>query len=1029
MIEDNDLDDELEQIAIIGIAGKFPEAENVDQFWENLKKGKESVKHFDYDELKDKGVPERFLDNKNFVRASATIDQPYHFDSSFFGYSPREAKLIDPQHRHFLETAYEALENSGCTNKAYDGSIGVFAGSSPNYYKYLLFKNTLETESLEEIEKAIGNEKDYLATRVSYKLNLKGPSLTLQTACSTSLVAVHTACQSLLNYQCSIALAGATTINLKDRYGYFYSQGSMASPEGHCRTFDENANGALFGDGVGVVVLKRLSDAIHDKDYIYAVIKGAAINNDGSEKISFSAPSIEGQSEAIAMAHAISGVSADEISYVETHGTGTKLGDPIEIRSLTRAFGLTTDKKQFCAIGSVKPNIGHSDAAAGMASLIKLVKMIETKTIPPSINYSSPNPEIDFENSPFYVSQKLSNWEIDAGIKRVAGISCFGFGGTNAHAILEEFQSGEENKYARSHYLLFLSAKNSEALKESKNNLSDFLTKNKDGNLADVAYTLQIGRTNFDYRSTIVCKNIEDAIELLRSGRAPKVNEISLNDIERSKHKIAFMFSGQGSQYVNMGKDLYIQEPEFRNCLNRCSRILEEKHGINLCDLIYPDEHMQSDSESKISQTQFTQPALFAIEYSLAKLFMSWGIRPNALIGHSIGEYVAACLSGVFTLEEAIDLVAVRGRLMQGLPEGDMLAIPLSIDKVEALIGENISIAAINAPNLCVVSGNKSDIGNLIQELGEKCINYTKLHTSHAFHSLMMEPILDSFKEAVFKVDMKKPSIPFISNVYGDWIKAEDATNPEYWTKHIRNAVLFSDGMKTLLKEGMSINIEVGPGNTLCSLARQQREHAEDKIFISSIRHPKESTNDYEYILNVLGKLWFNNVDIVWNDFYNKEGVTKIPLPSYPFQRKDYRVPGTLFLNVKEDVITEDTTDDLRDEDVIDGELNAESNDSKASVVENKILSIWADRLGIQTIGLDENFFDLGGNSLIAAQIFTKINSDLGVEINGAEIFNLPTIRKLADFIEAAGGSADVTTDKSKDEISLEVALRYLGDY
>ncbi len=1017
-----------EEIAIIGMAGRFPQANNIQEYWNNVKNGVESIVQYSDEELTKIGVPERFLKNRNYVKASAPLSNPYHFDATFFRYSPREAKTIDPQHRIFLETAWEALENSGYTKDSYDGSIGVFAGASPNYYKYLLFKNTLENDSLEEIENAIGNEKDYLATKVSYKFNLKGPSITMQTACSTSLVVVHTACQSLLNYQCSMAIAGAATVNLKDRYGYFYQQGTMASPDGHCRAFDINANGAVFGDGVGVVVLKRLTEAIKDRDYIYAIIKGTAINNDGAEKISFAAPSIDGQTEVIAMAHAISGVDADQISYVETHGTGTKLGDPIEIRALTKAFRLSTSKKQYCAIGSVKPNIGHTDAAAGMAGLIKLTKMIDEKLIPPSINYTYPNPEIEFENSPFYVSKKLTKWKPD-NRKIIAGLSCFGFGGTNAHAILENYNNKKNYNFNRSHYLLLLSGETKSALKQVTKNLYRYLKSVKHEKIQNIAYTLQVGRQRLKQCRVIVCKDIKHAIQIIEKKNLPIISVKYADNSKKYDSKIVFMFSGQGSQYINMGKELYLQEKVFRQCINNCSKIIEDKYGYNLTKIIYPENDSVQYSETMLKKTEYTQPALFVIEYSLAKLLMSWGVQASTFIGHSIGEYVAACLSGVFTLDDALDLVATRGRLMQQLPKGDMLAVATDEKTILGLIGNDISLAAINAPNLCVVSGGEEKIKKLKRTLLKENIKFTELHTSHAFHSKMMEPILDPFIEMASKINMYVPKVPFISNIYGTIIKDEDATDPKYWAKHLRNEVKFSDGIVELFKRDNKLFIEIGPGNTLCTLARQHSNKIKDKTFISTLKHPKENVDGYEYLLKSIGKLWACDVNIDWEKFYDKQIPGRIPLPTYPFERKKLRVEGKLFMNLKEDVFD----DSMYKEDKINidtykdntkkNNIYREENDE---VVTN-LKKIWMDRLGVEEIDLDENFFELGGSSLIAGQIFGRLKDKYNISLDVSEIFKCPTIRELSEKIKKKLGGDFDENNIVKNDIDLDMALKYLG--
>ncbi|WP_193197118.1 type I polyketide synthase [Nostoc sp. MG11] len=868
------------EIAIIGLAGKFPGAKNVDEFWHNLKNGIESVSFFSDEELLKAGVDAELLSKPNYVKANAVIEDAELFDANFFGFNPRDAEMTDPQHRIFLECAWEALEKAGYDSETYNGSIGVFAGSNLSGYLLNIYFNQNIRNSVDERQIAIAGDKDYLATRTSYKLNLTGPSYTVQTACSTSLVAVHLACQSLLNGECDIALVGGVSISASRKTGYLYQEGGINSPDGHCRAFDAKARGTVCGEGVGIVVLKRLEDTLNDRDFIHAVIKGSAINNDGSNKVSYTAPRIEGQAKVIKTAQVVAELEPETITYIEAHGTGTSLGDPIEIAALTQAFQSSTKKKGFCAIGSLKTNIGHLDAAAGVAGLIKTVLALKHKQIPPSLHFEQPNPQIDFANSPFYVNNKLSEWKADKYPRR-AGVSSFGIGGTNAHVILEEapvFTTKES--ISRPWQLLVISAKTQTALESATTNLVNYLTQHPNTNLADVAHTLQVGRRNFSHRRVLLCQDIQDAIEALT---APNQQRVLSNFSEIRNHSIVFMFPGQGAQYVNMGRELYEIEPIFRQQVDECCELLKPYLKLDLRDILYPSTG--ETTQEQLKQTSLTQVALFVIEYALAKLWMAWGVHLQAMIGHSIGEYVAACISGVFSLEEALTLVVIRGRLMQQVESGAMLSVSLSAKEIQPMLGSELSLAASNAPSLCVVSGATNAIELLQNRLTEQGVDCRCLHTSHAFHSQMMEPILEPFVRHLKEVNLQSPQIPFVSNVTGTWITAEEATNPDYWARHLRQPVLFNEGIAEL-QQSERILLEVGPGRTLTTLAKRQL--VSQTVVLTSLRHPQEQISDVAFLLNTLSRLWLSGLQINWAGFYAKEQRRHIPLPTYPFERQRY---------------------------------------------------------------------------------------------------------------------------------------------
>lgn len=873
---------EVEGIAIVGMAGRFPRARNLDQFWQNLRDGVEAISFFTDEELRAAGVDAALLRDPAYVKANGILEDAELFDASFFGINHREAEMMDPQHRIFLECAWEALENAGYTSDSYHARIGVYAGHGlTSYLLSNLYSNRQSILALSGGQSLLGNEKDYLSTRVSYKLNLNGPSLSVQTACSTSLVAVHLACQSLLNGECSMALAGGVTISIPQKVGYKYEEGGIMSPDGHCRAFDAAAKGTAPGSGVGIVVLKRLEDALADGDTIHAVIKGSAINNDGSQKAGYTAPSIEGQAAVISEALHMAGVEASSIGYVEGHGTGTVLGDPIEVAALTQAFRAGTEAKEFCALGSVKTSIGHADTAAGVAGLIKTVLALKHKQIPPSLHFQEPNPGIDFANSPFYVNARLTEWPTN-GTPRRAGVSSFGIGGTNAHVIVEEAPHVASAGTERPLHLIPLSAKTASALTTTAQNLAEHLKQHPELNIADVAHTLQRGHKSFDHRLVLVCRDLVESVDALEShGDARVVTAVQ----ETNDHPVMFMFPGQGAQHPGMGAELYEVEETFREQMDLCSDLLNPHLGCDLRALLYPALDQTEEAAEQLKQTIFTQPALFAIEYALAKLWLSWGVRPRAMIGHSIGEYVAACLAGVMSLEDALTLVAARGRLMQSLPGGAMTSVTLPEAELASLLDERLSIAAVNGPSFCVISGETEAVEEqekLLTDRGHLC---RRLHTSHAFHSAMMDSILEPFVELVKTIKLSAPQLPYISNVTGTWVTATEATDPHYWARHLRETVRFDAGVTELAKIPNAVLLEVGPGRTLTKLTQS---HLQKGATLYSLPGPQEKKSELRTMLDAVGALWLAGRQIDWAGFSSGRRQRRIPLPTYPFERKRY---------------------------------------------------------------------------------------------------------------------------------------------
>jgi acyl transferase domain-containing protein/acyl carrier protein len=869
------------EIAIIGMACRFPGAKNLEEYWHILQNGIQTISFFSDEELDPHGIDMAFRSHPNYVKAAPLLDDVELFDALFFEYTPKEAEFMDPQHRLFLELAWEALEVAGYNPAIYPGAIGVYAGARTNTYLYNIFSNSGASKSLSGFEIGLGNDLAFLSGRVAHKLGLRGPAYSFQTACSTGLVAVHLACQSLLIDECQIALAGSIAVNIPQKTGYLYQEGGILSPDGCCRAFDARAAGTLFGSGAGIVVLKRLEDAFADGDQILAIIKGSAVNNDGSSKASFTAPSVDGQADVIAEAMGVAGVKPETISYVESHGTGTQLGDPIEIRALTKAFRAGTDKKNFCAIGAVKTNIGHLDAAAGMAGLIKAVLALKHRQLPPNLHFERPNPMIDFANSPFYVNTVLKEWDC---VPRRAGVSSFGVGGTNAHVVLEEAPIIESSGNGRPWHLLTLSAKTPSALETATANTIDYIKRHPEINLSDVAYTLQVGRDIFDYRRVISCSDLDEAANALEIDPQQVFTGYRVG----REQPVIFMFPGGGAQYFNMGYDLYHSEPTFREQVDLCSQILQTQISGDLREFLYADAQQSMMSDDRMRSPSVGLPALFVIEYALAKLWMSWGVRPKALIGHSLGEYVAACLSGVLSLDDALSLVALRGKLFERLPRGAMLSVPLPENQIQELIKGNLSLAAVNGPSQCVVSGAVEAIEEMERLLREREIEFRKIQIDVAAHSEMVEPILQPFSEFVNKLKPQNPQIPYISNVTGRWITVKDAADAGYWVRHLRQTVRFSEGIGQLLQEPDCLFLEVGPGQTLSTLVKLQNSAAAPHVVLGSMRHPNEHQSDVAYLLTTLGKLWLEGVNIDWQAFYAGQRRYRVSLPTYPFERQRY---------------------------------------------------------------------------------------------------------------------------------------------
>ena len=885
-------DMDANDIAVIGMACRLPGSSNSEEYWQNLKDGRESITALSDDELRAADVSEADIANPNYVKTGMFLEDMKCFDAGFFGFSPQDARIMDPQHRHFLECAWEAFEDAGYIPGEIEGSVGVYAGSGHNaYLPYNLMTNP---ELLKQVGffllRHTGNDKDFLATRASYIFNLLGPSVNVQTACSTSLVGVHLAAQSLLSGECDMALAGGVTINMPHNQGYLYKENEILSRDGHCRPFEAASGGTVFGSGVGCILLKRLEDAVADGDNVHAVIKASAINNDGSNKVSYLAPSVDGQAAAIRETIELAEIDPASVSFIECHGTGTSMGDPIEVTALTQAYGVDNPKKQYCALGSAKSNIGHLDTAAGIAGLIKVVMSLKNKQIPATLHFNAPNPTIDFENSPFYVNDRLRNWNSE-GTRR-AGVSSLGVGGTNAHVILEEYDSKKTpSGNTRPYQLMLVSGRSKEVVDRYSASHAKFL-ENTGESLANIAYTSAIGRKNFRHRRVAVGATNADMSTVLSA----------VKSTVRADHKapeeiapVTFMFAGGGAQYVNMGQDLYENEPFYKSTLDECIRIAQGMLDFDLKRILFPKAADEAQARIDIIIPSRTLPALFVTQYAQALLWQSWGVKAESFIGHSVGEYTAACLAGVFSFKDALSIVIKRGALFDSLPAGGMLSVMLDQEEVKPYLEQGLSLAAINSQDLCVLSGPIELIDSVQATLETLEVQCRRVRISVAAHSAMLDPILEEFGTFLSTITYHPPKEKIVSNLTGQWLTDEEAVDPKYWVRHLRGTVRFSEGMSMLLSDEVApVLLEVGPGNTLSSFARQHESTSRENTVVNSMKHPKELLHDVEFMLLSLGKLWCGGAQVDWGRFY-EGGFQRVSIPTYPFEKQKHWVaPGKL---------------------------------------------------------------------------------------------------------------------------------------
>jgi acyl transferase domain-containing protein len=872
-------------VAIIGMSARFPGAPDIQQFWKKLQAGESMLSTLSDVELRAAGVDEAALADPAYVRRGGKLEDAENFDAKFFGFSRREAEITDPQHRVFLEAAWEALEDSGYTGES--DHIGVFAGVSINSYFFQLMSHPDVLQSAGGYQLMLSNDKDFMATRVAYKLNLRGPAVVVQTACSTSLAAVHLACQNILADECGMALAGGVCIPFPQGAGYPYIPGMILSPDGYCRPFDKDAKGTVPGRGAGVVVLKRYSRALKDGDSIYAVIRGSAWNNDGAQKIGYTAPGIDGQAAVIREAQRVAGVPASRIGYVETHGTATELGDPIEIAALSEVFA--GGKPGSCVLGALKANLGHADVAAGVAGLIKATLAIRAGVIPPTPNFREPAPALGLDQGPFVVSSSAMTWpraEQTSGPRgeemseppeeaRWAGVSSFGIGGTNVHVVLSGAPRQESTPGDRRARVFPISARTESALKRARERLETHLDANPAIDLAAVASTLQLGRRAFAHRFAVVASTVGELAAKLREPMKSDHSGQSLNS------GILFLFPGQGQQFAGMAAGLYRADPAFRKVVDLGSGLIRDTFGIDLAGLIAatgPDDR----ANDKLTETRVAQPALFLVEYALATRWRSLGVEPAALLGHSLGELAAATVAGVFSFEDGLRLAAERGMLMGQTPKGAMLAVSLASEALAPYLGPGVWLAAENAPRMSVASGLPEAIGELERRLAKDRVAAIRLSSGHAFHTPLMADAAKAFREKVAAVSRKAPAIPWLSNVTGTWIEPNEAQSPQYWANQILSRVRFAKCIATL-GESARLLLEVGPGDALIGMARQQMRKS---VAVPSLGSVNRVKTDDVVMLEASARLWHAGVDLAWRNLHPFGKVRRVSLPAYPFERE-----------------------------------------------------------------------------------------------------------------------------------------------
>ena len=1007
------------RIAVVGLAGRFPRADGVDEFWRNLRQGVDTITDFGLADAElVAGDPER----DEFVASRGLLEGPELFDAALFGISPREAELTDPQHRIFLECALEALEHAACDPARFPGRIGVFGGSSAStYLMYNLMANPQTLASTDVLRLRMGNSPDFLTSRVSYLLGLRGPSMVVQTACSTSLAAVHAACQSLLAGECEVALAGGVSVATPQKVAMKYEPGSVVAPDGRCRAFDAAAEGSVAGEGVGIVVLKRLDQALADRDTIHAVVLGTCLANDGDRKGNFTAPSVEGLAEVIAGALEQAGVGADTIQYVEAHGSGTRLGDSVEVAALERVFARAgSPLGKPCLLGSVKTNIGHLDAAAGIAAFIKTVLALRHRQIPPTLHFRRAHPRTGLQDSRFRVVDRWTPWEAGETPRR-AGVTSLGIGGTNVHVVLEEAPDATPAEGKESWRIYPLSAATPAALERLTDSVAEHFDGLSERSAGNAARTLARGRAQRTFRRVAVCRGIHDAARALQERDAGATWAGVASEEPRP---IAFMFPGVGDQYPGMGRGLYHDLPVFRETLDLCCGIVAAHAGVDLHPYFTPADappeveerpapRLQmwkpaGDARRDVTRTLHAHAAVFALEYSLARQWIAWGIAPSALIGHSVGEFAAACVAGVFSLENALRLVCERARLIEGLPQGRMIAVPLPEGELAPMLEDMVSLAAVNAPAHCVVAGTAPCIERLEAELAARRIVSVPLPTEHAFHSSMMAPVREPLLQLLRSIPMSSPRVPLVSSADGQWLSGADACDPDYWAGQLCRTVRFADGVRTLVQDPTRILLEVGPGQTLCTAAWQQmrRDGNPAPVALASLRSARDPYPDACFLLESLGRLWTVGAAVDWDAVFAGEELRSIPLPTYPFERARHWVeraaaPAAPFAPSPPAARAEipDPWVPSPEEEPLGAGVDPEGVEPGAQLRQH-VATAWSGVLGVQQIDPEHNFFTIGGNSLLAMQVASRLREAFEVELPISMLFENPTLAGTAAALE-----------------------------
>ena len=991
-------------IAVVGMAARFPGANTLSAFWDNLRRGEESIVTLSEDDLLAEGISEKALANHAYLRRAALLDGIDEFDADFFSFTPQAARMTDPQHRLFLQTAWHAIEDAGYDPAQIEGSVGVYATSTTSGY---LLHNIMSNHdpnviigqgvTFEMVNLSLQNDKDYLATKVAHQFNLRGPALSVQTACSSALVAVHLACQSILNGECEMALAGGASLRIPHRVGYWHEPGSMVSATGHCRPFDVRSDGTIFGSGVGVVVLKSLQDALDDGDRIHAVIRGSALNNDGSTKMTYAAPNAAGQADVIAEAQAIAEVDASTVSYIETHGTGTPLGDPIEIEGLRQAFAVSEEARPGpCFVGSVKSNIGHLESAAGIASLIKAILCLKHRAIPATLHYTSPNPELHIDQGPFVVRSEYGPWEWDGALR--AGVSSFGVGGTNAHVVLEEAPAVPASTPQPGPQVLLMSARSTDALQQSRSALAAELSGGQEVSLPDVAYTLARRRKE-NIRMAAVVKDQQDATAVLEAAEHDNVFLGESAQGSDNSERVVFLFPGQGAQHIGMARGLYESEPVFAEYFDQCAAGFGEELGIDLRAETF------DGTARNLERTDRTQPALFTVEYALAKLIETYGIRPAAMAGHSIGEYVAATIAGVFDIDTAIKVVSMRARLMHTAPRGVMVAVAVSPDAIAEHLSADVDVAAVNEPGGCVVAGSEENIRQFSDRLTEQGIVARRVRTSHAFHSRLMDSMIPEFTGFLSRQTLREPQIPLLSNVTGTWLAASEATNAATWARQVRSTVRFSDEVDVLLADPNRVVVEVGPGGTLTASAMRHPRWSSGHRAVRLMRHHAQNRDDRDAFLLALGQLWSAGVEVDWAPLRGGQPAQLVSLPGYPFERQRHWVDHKPSAGWATDAAP---TSGVAAPPSAGAAEPAHAATNGTSPMEATLQRIWAQCLGVASVDRDANFFELGGDSLVAISVAMTAANE-GLDLTPQDLYDNQTVAALAKALiarYAAGGLA-----------------------